>query len=159
MGRKTVFTEKVDDNLFKAAYACIPQGSVGDIIDQRGLNFIYYNHNPLFKYCELLIQVHDQIGFQIPTPYHPTTPLGWEDHSKILTMIKDSLERPLYTHYGLKFVIPVDVTMGVTLNKDDGVDLEEKVDGKKRCKLDPEFLESSYFKCTERWLPTTVNAS
>jgi len=159
MGRKTVFTEKVDDNLFKAAYACIPQGSVGDIIDQRGLNFVYYNHNPLFKYCELLIQVHDQIGFQIPTPYHPTTPLGWEGHSKILTMIKDSLERPLYTHYGLKFVIPVDITMGVTLNKDDGVELEEKVDGKKRCKLDPEFLESSYFKCTERWLPTIVNAS
>lgn len=148
MGRKTVFTDKIDDELYRAAYACIPQGSVGDIIDQRGLNFIYYNNDPLFKWVELLIQVHDQIGFQIPTPYHPTTPVSWEDHSKILTSIKASLERPLYTHYGKKFVIPVDTTMGVTLNKDDGEDID---------KFTSECLEDSYHTCTRKWLPTLHN--
>lgn len=158
MGRKTVFTGKVDDTLFRAAYSCIPQGTVGDIIDQRGLNFIYYNSDPLFKYVELLIQVHDQIGFQIPSPYHPDHPVSWKDHSRILSAIKSSLERPLYTHYGHRFVIPVDTTMGVTLNKDDGQELEVKVAGKKQACLDPEFLEASYFKCTSKWLPMVMDA-
>lgn len=144
MGRKTVFTDKLDDNLYKDAYACIPQGTVGDIIDQRGLNFVYYNSNPLFRYVELLIQVHDQIGFQIPTPFHPTHPVSWEDHSKILHMVKASLETPLYTHYKLPFVIPVDVMMGVCLNKAYGKDLD--------C-LDPEYLELSYYEVTKSWLP------
>ena len=142
MGRKTLFTDAMDDALFKDAYACIPQGTVGDIIDQRGLNFIYYNSNPLFIFVELLIQVHDQIGFQIPTPYHPTTPVSWSDHSKILTLIKDSLETPLYTHYGHRFVIPVDTTMGLSLNKDLGLDPPSFL---------PEDLSATYDKlCSQR---------
>lgn len=149
MGRKTLFTDKMDDQLYKDAYACIPQGTVGDVIDQRGLNFVYYNRNPLFRYVELLIQVHDQIGFQIPTPYHPTIPVPWEDHSKILASIKTSLEKPLYTHYGKKFTIPVDTAMSITLNKDEGVDLDS---------FDPEYLASSYHTCTERWLPVVLDA-
>jgi len=145
MDRKTVFTDKIDDALYKDAYACIPQGTVGDIIDERGLNFVYYNRSELFRSVKLLIQVHDQIGFQIPTPLHPDTPVSWEDHGRILTQIKASLETPLYTHYGLKFVIPADTTMGVSLNKELGRDLDS---------FDPEYLEKTYYKCTERWLPT-----
>ena len=148
MGRKTLFTDKMDDQLFKDAYACIPQGSVGDIIDQRGLNFIYYHPDPIFRNVELLIQVHDQIGFQIPTPYHPSNPVPWEDHSKILTAIKESLERPLYTHYGKKFYLPADTTMGVTLNKSEGADPEN---------FTPECLADTYHDCTRKWLPTLQN--
>ena len=144
MGRKTLFTDKLDDQLFKDAYACIPQGSVGDIIDQRGLNFVYYNSDPVFRYVELLIQVHDQIGFQIPTPFHPVHPVSWEDHGRILTSIKASLERPLYTHYGKKFVLPADTTMGVTLNKDEGADPEN---------FTPECLADTYNDITRKWLP------
>lgn len=144
LGRKTIFTDRIDDALFKEAYACIPQGTVGDIIDQRGLNFIYFNPDPLFRYVELLIQVHDQIGFQIPTPYHPEHPLSWEEHSKILTKIKASLEIPLRTHYDHEFVIPVDTMMGVTLNKNVGKDLDS---------LDPTYLEKSYQEVTKKWLP------
>lgn len=144
MGRKTVFTDRLDDALYKDGYACIPQGTVGDLIDQRGINFIYYHRDPLFRYVELLIQIHDQIGFQIPTPYHPDHPLSWKDHSKILNMIKVSLETPLYTHYKHKFMIPVDTCMGITLNKDDGVDLDF---------LNPKYLEESYLKVTKKWLP------
>lgn len=135
MGRITLFTDKLDDSLYTEAYACIPQGTVGDIIDERGLNFIYYNTNPLFKFVELLIQVHDQIGFQIPTPYHPTRPVPWEDHNTILQLVKGSLETPLYTHYKYKFVIPVDITMGISLNKDLGRDLKN---------FDHRTLESCY---------------
>lgn len=149
MGRKTLFVDQLDDTLFREAYACIPQGTVGDIIDQRGLNYIYYNSNPLFKNVEILIQIHDQIGYQIPTPYHPTNPVSWEDHARIVKDIKGSLEHPIYTHYGHKFVMPVDTDMGVTLNKDDGVGLKEYT---------PEELEDSYHTVTKRWLPEIINA-
>lgn len=155
MGRKTLFTDRLDDSLYKDAYACIPQGTVGDVIDQRGINFVYYNTNSLFKYVQLLIQVHDQIGFQIPSPLHPEHPVSWEDHSKILTMVKQSLETPLYTHYGQRFVIPADITMGVSLNKELGKDLIKKnSEGKKETCLDPEFLEQSYYEVTKRWMPS-----
>jgi len=165
LDRKTVFTDKIDDQLYKDAYACIPQGTVGDIIDERGLNFVYYNRDDHFRFVKLCIQVHDQIGFQIPTPLHPTTPVSWADHSRVLTDIRRSLETPLYTHYGHRFVIPVDCTMGVCLNKEEGW---ETVDGKtikkanrSSCSLDinsfePEYLEQKYYECTDRWLPTIV---
>jgi len=148
MGRKTLFTDRMDDSLFKDAYACIPQGTVGDVIDQRGLNFIYYNPKPEFKWVELLIQVHDQIGFQIPTPYHPNTPICWKTHARILQDIKNSLETPLYTHYGVKFTIPVDTTMGITLNKDDGQDLDF---------LTPEHLSAAYDKLVSKQMPVVIN--
>jgi hypothetical protein len=82
-----------------------------------------------------MIQVHDQIGFQIPTPSHPTRPVPWEDHSKILEMVKNSLETPLYTHYKKKFVIPVDIMMGKCLNKALGKDLKS---------IDPRTLENTW---------------
>ena len=166
MGRKTVFTDRLDDALYKDGYACIPQGTVGDLIDQRGLNYIYYNRSPLFRYVELLIQVHDQIGFQIPTPYHPDHPVSWEDHSKILTLIKASLETPLYTHYKHKFVIPVDTTMGVCFNKELSFDNLKKrypahiatnlTQAKDLDSLDPNYLEQSYWEITKGWLPTII---
>jgi uracil-DNA glycosylase family 4 len=138
MGRKTLFLDIIGDALYKGAYSCIPQGTVGDIIDERGLNYIYYNPDPLFKYVELLIQVHDQIGFQIPTPYHPTRPCSWAEHSIIINKIKRSLETPLYTHYGRKFIIPVDITMGRSLNKELGFDPKD---------TSPRELQRCFAKC------------
>jgi DNA polymerase-1 len=135
MGRKTLFTDKMGDELFKAGYACIPQGTVGDIIDERGMNFIYYHQDPIFKPVQLKLQVHDMIGFQIPSPYHPTTPICWRTHAAILRAVKTSLETPLYTHYGRKFVIPVDFHMGLTLNKGEGIDLKQ---------ISPTELENGY---------------
>lgn len=167
MGRKTLFTDRIDDQLFKDAYACIPQGTVGDIIDERGMNFTYYNEAPHFEHVKLCIQVHDQIGIQIPSPLHPTTPVDWEDHSRVLKDLKASLETPLYTHYGHKFVIPVDIEMGVCLNKDVGW---ENVGGKRVPavnrpslaqgvkSLDPSDLEKYYYKCTDIWLPMPIAA-
>lgn len=135
MGRKTFFADAINDNLYREAYSCIPQGTVGDIIDQRGLNFIYYNTSPIFKPVELLIQIHDQIGYQIPTPYHPSCPVPWEAHVEVLQAVKKSLETPIKTHYGLPFSIPVDTTMGISLNKDLGRALES---------LDTKTLDACY---------------
>lgn len=110
MGRRTLFLGAWEDSLFKEAYSCIPQGTTGDVVNERGINYIYYNQRQ-FAPVELLVQVHDSIGFQIPLS------LPWEDHARILQAIKNSLETPLCTHFGREFVIPVDLMMGLTMNK------------------------------------------
>ena len=121
MGRHTVFLGPVSGsralNTFKEAYSCIPQGTVGDVINERGLNYIYYNQD-LFKPIELLRQVHDEVGFQIPLS------VSWEDQSKMLLLIKKQLEIPLKTHLGRSFVIPADLTIGKHMNKDEGIDID-----------------------------------
>lgn len=119
MGRRTMFLGAWDDSLFKEAYSCIPQGTTGDVVNERGINFIYYNQRQ-FAPVELLLQVHDSIGFQIPLA------LPWTEHARILQDIKTSLETPLQTHFGRQFVIPVDLMMGLTLNKRTGVELKNK---------------------------------
>lgn len=122
MGRRTVFLgpitgDKANDT-FKEAYSCIPQGTVGDVINERGLNYIYYNQD-IFGPIELLRQVHDEIGFQIPIT------VRWKDHARMLLLIKKNLEIPLTTHNGRTFVIPADLTMGNHMNKDKGEDIEK----------------------------------
>ena len=119
LGRKTVFLDRLDSNTFKEAFSCIPQGSVGDIINERGIEYVYYNQD-LFKSIELLRQVHDEIGFQNPIA------VGWDVWAKQLNLIKRSLETPLTTHYGRKFVIPASFTLGTCMNKYVGFDIESK---------------------------------
>lgn len=118
MGRKTLFLTDLTDDTFKAAYSCIPQGTVGDVINERGMAFLYYNSS--MREAELLQQVHDSIGFQIPLS------IGWLAHARIIQTLKDSLETPLTTHYGRQFVIPADVCMGTSLMKEEGKEIKAK---------------------------------
>lgn len=106
LGRKTLFLGEWGDSLFKEAYACIPQGTCGDVINRRGICHIYYDQQK-YSPVELLIQVHDSVGFQIPL----TT--SWLEHAEILLDIKRSLETPLRWK-DREFVIPADLTMGLT---------------------------------------------
>jgi len=73
---------------------------VADVIDERGLAFIY--KDPILRPVELLLQVHDSIVFQIPIC------LGWDFHATALMRIISSLETPLEWN-SRKFVIPCDV--------------------------------------------------
>jgi uracil-DNA glycosylase family 4 len=109
MGRKTLFLDRWDDSLFKEAYACTPQGTVGDVINERGLEYCYYTEG-VKEYVTLLMQVHDSIVFELPLS------LGWTKHAEILLEIKNSLETPLFTH-GREFVIPADIAMGYNMYK------------------------------------------
>lgn len=114
MGRKVPFmgdlaNSMVRDKIFKKAYACIPQGTVGDIINERGM--IFTENAPSCEKLELLMQVHDSIKFQLPLS------IGWKAHAQAVIDIKKSLETPLLTHYGREFVIPADLTMGKSMNK------------------------------------------
>lgn len=109
LGRKTIFLGEWGDALFKEGYSCIPQGTVGDIINEYGVEYIYFNlakHYPI----EILTQVHDEVGFQLPTS------LSWLDHARLLNQIKRSLEVPLEAH-GRTFTIPADLSISLTFSK------------------------------------------
>jgi len=116
-GRKITFLGKYDDKLLNEAYSCIPQGTCGDLVNEQGLNFIYYNSDPLFKHVELLTQVHDSVSIQIPL----SLPLA--DHARILLSIKASLEAPL-RYRNVEFVVPVDLVVNLCLNKHLGIELK-----------------------------------
>lgn len=103
MNRQTLFMGRLDDTTFKEAYSCIPQGTVGDIINEYGLSHIYDNRDH-YAPIELLSQTHDEITFQIPL----SIPLI--EHAKMLLDIKKSLEVP-FTVHGRQMIIPADLTM------------------------------------------------
>lgn len=104
MGRKRTYLGKWDDKLFREAYNNFPQSTVADVINERGIEYVYFNTDPLFEPVELLLQVHDSIIFQIPI----TTP--WLQHAAIINKIKQSLEIPLQWK-GREFVLPIDLSV------------------------------------------------
>jgi len=108
-GAKTTFLGRRDDKLYKEAYSCIPQGTCGDLINERGLEYIYYNPDK-FRRVDLLTQVHDSVGFQIPIS------LGWLEHARLLNDIKWSLEQPLSWRVR-EFVTPVDLSIGLNMGE------------------------------------------
>lgn len=116
-GRKITFLGKWGEKLLNEAYSCIPQGTCGDLVNEWGLNFVYYNSDPLFKHVELLTQVHDSISFQIPLS------LPLESHAAILIAIKRSLEQSL-RYRSEEFVVPVDLVVNANLNKNLGIELK-----------------------------------
>jgi len=100
-GRRKLFLDRWGDDLFKSAYSFIPQSTVADVINERGLEYVYYNQID-FAPVELLLQVHDSIVFQIPRKI----PLC--QHAAILWKIKKNLEIPLQWKLQT-FVIPAEI--------------------------------------------------
>ena len=128
-GRRRLFLDKWGRNLFKEAYAQIPQSTTADKINEQGLEYIYYNQRQ-FASLELLRQVHDDVGFQIPIS------CGFLSHAKMLLSIKKSLETPLEWH-GRSFAVPADITMGLSFTKEEGHCIELK---SRKVPNDPEAL-------------------
>lgn len=103
-GRSYMFLDRWGSDLFKAAYAYIPQSTVADVINRWGLLYIYYRQD-LFKEIELLMQVHDSILYQVPVK---------DNFRKIagqMKLIKARLETPL-EYRGKRFSIPADFEIG-----------------------------------------------
>ncbi len=109
-GRKCMFLDRWGDDMFKEAYAFFPQSTVADIINRRGLNYMYYNQD-LFRSVDLLLQIHDSIAFQMN--YKKYT---WEEQATCLMLLKESLEQPL-SWRGSTFSIPADTSVGFNLHK------------------------------------------
>lgn len=117
-GRRRLFLDKWGRNLFKEAYAQIPQSTTADKINEQGLEYIYYDQQK-FRELEILRQVHDDIGFQIPLA------CGFLRHAEMLLEIKRSLETPLKWNER-EFIVPADITMGLSFTKEEGKCLELK---------------------------------
>ncbi len=110
LGRNRMFIDRWGDDLFKEAYSFTPQSTVADIINKRGLNYLYYNQD-LFKPVDLLLQVHDSILFQMN--YATYT---YEQMANVLILLKQSLEQPI-VWAGRSFVIPAAFSIGLNFNK------------------------------------------
>ena len=135
LGRKTLFLLPLGDKLYKMAYSCIPQGTVGDIMNRYGVNYIYYSGD--VPEVQMLEQVHDSLGFQI----HMS--VGWKRIAEILLAIKKSLEVPLTVH-GRTFVIPADLTFGPDFYKKHCRELKGP-----KFPLDPDILAETIKKLWE----------
>ena len=100
-GRRYLFLGRWGHELFKDAYAFIPQSTIADKINRDGLLYIW-NNPSLFPGMQLLNQVHDSIVLQLPRD------LAIEEHMHQLQLLVDSLELPL-KYAGREFVIPAEV--------------------------------------------------
>ena len=103
LGRRRIYLDRLDDQLLRETYNNFAQSTVADIINERGIEYIYYNQD-LFAECELLMQIHDSIVFQF-APGIPTAKIV-----KQVQLIVKSLETPIKWK-GREFVIPADVSI------------------------------------------------
>lgn len=110
MGRKYMFLDRWSHQMFEAAFAFIPQSTVSDIINRRGLIPIYEDQD---KYApvKILNQVHDSIVIQISKRFSA------REHARCILGIAKSLEHKLIFR-GREFVIPCDLKILPTNLKD-----------------------------------------
>jgi uracil-DNA glycosylase family 4 len=104
-GRRRNFIGPVNDELLKAAYSYIAQSTVGNHMNICGVEFCYYT--PLLSEIIMLNQVHDSLVGQIKL----NTPV--EQIAKMFSILLNSLERPLTSPFGVEFVLPCDLTIGI----------------------------------------------
>lgn len=118
MGRRRFFAGRLDDQTYKEAYAQIPQSTVADIINERGISYIWDNKG-LFRNLSLVNQIHDSIGMQ-----HPVTEAdSFLEIAQKMLKIKKSLETPLKFRTQ-EFILPADLTIGLSLYKEQGKDFK-----------------------------------
>ena len=117
-GRRRVFMDRWGYDLWKEAYSYIPQSTVAEVVNQRGVRFVYERQD-LFAPVELLNTVHDSLIYQVPLS------AGIEYIAETILTVKANLERPL-TARGREFSIPVDTKIGFTLGESEMLELKAK---------------------------------
>lgn len=105
-GRHRHFYDRWGEDLFKDAYAYVPQSTVAEMINRRAILYSYYS--PHMYPVELLNNMHDGLWFQISL----RTPL--EEHERVLRALRASLEAPL-KYKGYEFSIPLEAKAGLAL--------------------------------------------
>lgn len=116
-GRKIKFYQKYGEQMLNEAYSAIPQGTVGEMINERAIKFLYYNDDPIFSQVQILTQTHDSIDFEIPVS------LGVEQHADIILQVVASLESPL-KFQRKQISIPCDLVINHNLNKQLGIEVK-----------------------------------
>lgn len=108
LGRKRWFKDYLSSDLFTKGYSYIPQSTVGDVMNMRGL--VFAHNSPTFNRAKIVNQVHDSIVFIFPIKE------GKSALMEAIYAIKESLETPLVAR-AREFSIPVDLAVGYNLGK------------------------------------------
>jgi len=118
-GRKCQFLERWGSDLFKQAYAYLPQSTVADIVN-RALVDIYKDTDPRMMHLEILAQVHDSILFQMP--------LNLSTNDILYCIEKcDKYLTPGLEYNAREFIIKTDIKIGADNWKGlDEADIENK---------------------------------
>lgn len=106
-GRKRKFYGRRDDELYKAGYACVPQGTIGEKLNRDGVTPLYYQQET-FKDVVLLNQVHDSIWFQMRIPRTRDEAITV---ARLLLRVRTNLERPI-PWKDFEVTIPASLKMG-----------------------------------------------
>lgn len=104
-GRKRIFMDRWGDDLFKAAYAQIPQSSVGDMVN-IAIPAIYNDNVYYMRKVDFLGQVHDSILIQYPIA-------NIADLYYTIKSCIEYLDIPMI-YSGRTFTIPTDVKIGLS---------------------------------------------
>jgi len=94
-GRKRTFFGRWGEELFKAAFAYIPQSTVGDLLNIALVNF----RRSCPSSIQVLLQVHDSFVFQAPKDFD------------VLTLLTKAFDIPITAH-GRTYYIPWELKAG-----------------------------------------------
>jgi len=112
LGRRRTLLGRWGEDLFKEAYSFIPQSTVADVLNYRGVVFIYSHagKNQWFEHADLLNLVHDSVVFQYPLSRGPT------ELAVKICIIVQSLQEPI-TWRARSFNIPAEAKVGFNLKE------------------------------------------
>ena len=96
-GRRRVFFDRMGEDLFREAYAFVPQSTLVDDVN-KGLIELFYKGEPGL---EILTQTHDSVLVQVKL----------EDVSWAIKLMKDCLEQPFLCG-GELLTVPVEIKAG-----------------------------------------------
>jgi len=128
-GRKRRYLGRFDKTTHHEMFAFGPQSTVADHINIHGLLYMFSIRDRL-KGMQLLNQIHDSVLIQIPLC------LGWEEHARMLNLIRVSLETPVQ-YQDREVVLPASCTVH-SRNFKEGEEVGTNVT--------PETLETAYVK-------------
>ncbi len=117
-GRRRRFLDRWGDDLFKAAYAYIPQSTVAQLLNKGLIDTHEKQGEQEFSFLrklELLSQVHDSVVFQRDVN-------ELQEYAQCLLAIKQFIEVPL-TANGRVFVIRTDAKVGFDMKNLEKVDI------------------------------------
>jgi hypothetical protein len=103
-GRRRRFMDAWGEDLFKEAYAFLPQSTVVDMVN-RGMVSLYEDASNDFKPVELLAQVHDSVLVQYPTN-------DWQAAGRMAVRLGWDYLRPLIQYGQREFYIETDLKIG-----------------------------------------------
>jgi len=105
LGRKRMFFGRWNNDLFREAYAHVPQSTVADYLNM-GLVRLYYALPDQYK---IVLQIHDSVIIQAPIIAWPKS--SDENLMHIKDVIKRCMEIPIWVGKH-KIIIPVDIKEG-----------------------------------------------